>query len=120
VWDRLGAITHGGSGQCLTLGLPALAPAAGGGGGAPYTTNNGTLQAELWAGPLSSGKAVAVLFNKAPGAETLAVGWDALGVGLRAGAALPVRDVYARADLGEATQLSALVQPHGVRVFVVG
>jgi hypothetical protein len=115
VWDRLGAITHGGSGECLTLGLPAIAP-----GAAPYVTNNGTLQSELWAGPLSSGKAVAVLFNKAASAETLSYDWDALGVGLRAGAALPVRDVYAREDLGAATQLSALVQPHGVRVFVVG
>ena len=37
-----------------------------------------------------------------------------------AGAALPVRDVYARQDLGAFTQLSAVVQPHGVRVFVVG
>ena len=73
-----------------------------------------------WGGPLSSGKAVAVLFNKAPGVETITVGWDALGLGLRAGAALPVRDVYAREDLGPATQLSAVVQPHGVRVFVVG
>ena len=115
VWDRFGAIVHGSSGQCLTLGLPALGATA-----APYTTNNGTLQALLWGGPLSSGKAVAVLFNKAPGVETISVGWDALGLGLRVGAALPVRDVYAREDLGPATQLSAVVQPHGVRVFVVG
>jgi hypothetical protein len=115
VWDKYGALVHGSSGQCLTLGLPAQGSAT-----TPYTTNNGTLQAELWGGPLSNGKAVAVLFNKAPGVETIAVGWDALGLGLRAGAALPVRDVYARQDLGPATQLSAVVQPHGVRVFVVG
>jgi hypothetical protein len=115
VWDRFGAIVHGSSGQCLTLGLsPAVSATA------PYTTNNGTLQSELWAGSLSSGKAVAVLFNKAPNAETMTFGWDALGLGLRAGAALPVRDVYARQDLGAATELSAQVEPHGVRVFVVG
>jgi hypothetical protein len=114
VWDRFGALVHGSSGLCLTLGLPAQV------GATPYTTNNGTLEAELWAGPLSSGKAVAVLFNKARAEETIAVGWDALGLGLSAGAALPVRDVYARQDLGAFTQLSAVVQPHGVRVFVVG
>ena len=116
VWDRFGALVHGSSGQCLTLGLPACAACTA----ATYTTNNGTLQAELWGGPLSNGKVVAVLFNKGESVETITVAWDALGLGLRAGFALPVRDVYARQDLMPATMLSAVVQPHGVRVFVVG
>ncbi len=73
----------------------------------------------MWGGALSApGKAVVVLFNKSPEAGTLTASWDL--VGLRAGAALPVRDVYAKADLGAAASLSAEVQPHGVRVFVVG
>ena len=97
---------HGSSGQCLTLGLPATTPTT------PYITNNGTLQAKLWGG---NGKVVAVLFNKVSGIETITAGWDALGLGLRAGFALPVRDVYARQDLGPATMLSAVVQPHGGR-----
>jgi hypothetical protein len=99
--------------MCLTLGLPYYD------GVGQYATSNGTLEHEVWAGPLSTpGKAVVVLFNKSPVAETLTTAWD--WVGLAAGATLPVRDVYNKTDLPPAQALSALVQPHGVRVFVVG
>jgi hypothetical protein len=103
---------HGGSGACLALGL-ANNPVSG-----AWVTNNGTLQHELWGGPLASGKTVAVLFNKGQAAETLSFEWGALG--LAQGATLPVRDVLARADLAPAQRLAALVPSHGVGVFVVG
>jgi hypothetical protein len=113
LWDRLGAIVGGSSELCLTLGLPNFVS------GAPYVTNNGTLELEAWGGPLSSGKTVAVLFNKGRADnETVTATWDAFG--LPSGATLPVRDVLARADLPPATELAAAVPAHGVRVFVVG
>jgi len=114
VWDRKGSIIHGSTGSCLTLGLPNFNPTGG-----SYVTNNGTLQAEVWTGPLSTpNKKVLVLFNKSPLPDTLNITWDVLG--LPAGASLPVRDVYAKADLPLSTSLSALVGAHGVRVFTVG
>jgi hypothetical protein len=112
LWDARQNIIHGASGLCLALGL-ANNPASG-----AWVTNNGTLQHEIWAGTLSSGKTVAVLFNKGPAADTLTAAWDALG--LARGTTLPVRDVLARADLPPATGLSADVAAHGVAVFVVG
>ena len=112
LWDARQNIVHGASGLCLALGL-ANNPNSG-----AWVTNNGTLQHEIWAGPLSTGKTVAVLFNKGPETETLTAAWDALG--LARGATLPVRDVLARKDLPPATGLSADVAAHGVAVFVVG
>lgn len=104
---------HGESGECLTLGLPNV-------GDSTYKSNNGTLQAEVWGGPISTGRTVAVLFNKSPLADTITVEWPALNPSLPLGKSLPVRDVYAMADLPDAQNLSALVPPHGVRVFLVG
>ena len=79
---------------------------------------DGTLQLEVWGGPTSAGKTVAVLFNKSPQTDTITVDWPALGLPL--GKFLPVRDVWAMADLPAAQGLSAEVAPHGVRVFLVG
>jgi hypothetical protein len=119
VWDSRGSVIHGASAQCLTLGVSNYAPQD------PNSyTNNGTLSLEVWAGALSAtgfaGKTVAVLFNKSPANDTLSVEWPSLGTGLPRGATLPIRDVYARADLPPATSLSALIPPHGVRIFIVG
>ena len=111
--DSPGNLIHGQSGLCATLGLPNL-------GDSTYTTNNGTLQLEVWGGPTSAGKTVAVLFNKGPAEDTVAVDWQGLGLPVPLGTLLPVRDVWAMADLPAAGSLSAVVAPHGVRVFVVG
>ena len=108
-----GSLIHGESGLCATLGLPNL-------GDSTYTTNAGTLHFEVWAGPTSAGKTVAVLFNKGPLEDTVAVDWEGLGLPVPLGTLLPVRDVWAMADLPPAGNLSAVVAPHGVRVFVVG
>ena len=106
-----GHIVHGSSGLCLTLGLPNN-PAV-------YTTNNGTLHLEVWAGPLSApGKVVTVLFNKGPEEDTIHAEWPVIG--LPANKTLPIRDVWAMADLQPARSLTAVVASHGVRVFVVG
>ena len=98
--------------MCLTLGLPNYVLQA------PYVTNNGTLQLEVWAGPLSSGAVVAVLFNKGPVNDTIHIEWPVLGLPLNA--SLPVRDVWDMTDLPNATSLTAQVPSHGVGVFVVG
>ena len=108
-----GNLIHGESGLCATLGAPNL-------GDSTYVSNNGTLHLEVWAGPTSAGKTVAVLFNKGPQEDTVAVDWEGLGLPVPLGTLLPVRDVWAMADLPPAGSLSALVAPHGVRVFVVG
>jgi hypothetical protein len=87
--------------------------------GTSYTTNNGTLQLEVWAGPLSTpGRVVTVLFNKGPSQDTIHVEWPVIGQ--PANATLPVRDVWAMADLPPAQSLTAVVASHGVRVFIVG
>lgn len=113
VWDSKGSVIGGSSELCVTLGLPNYVA------GRQYVTNNGTLALEVWGGPLSSGKTVAVLFNKGgASAETITANWDVFG--LPRGASLPVRDVLARAALPPASELKAIVPPHGVRAFVVG
>ena len=107
----------------------------------PYT-NNGTLQHEVWAGPLSTGKRVVVLFNKGKAADSISVprailsngydngalstrsAWFAHGQGGCAEAeSCSVRDVLARKALPQLSPnapLVAMVPSHGVRLFVVG
>ena len=59
VWDsQVGQIVGASSGQCVTIGRPNLPPTPSNGHRAPWVTNNGTLEHEVWAGPLSSGKRV--------------------------------------------------------------
>ncbi len=112
IWDSLDNIIHGASGLCLALGVPNNPSSS------TWVTNNGTLAHEVWGGPLSTGKTVAVLFNKSPMNETMSTPWDALG--LAAGASFPVRDVLSKQSLPPATSLTADVAAHGVRVFIIG
>ena len=114
VWDRFGSILHGATGLCLTLGLSNTIV-----GNSQYVTNNGTLEHEVWSGHLSTpGETLAILFNKGLTNETITIGWDVIG--LPANSSQPIRDVWARAALPPALNLSALVQSHGVRIFVIG
>ena len=118
VWDTMtGNIVLGASGQCVTLGLdnmPAAPPK-------PYT-NNGTLQHEVWAGPMSTGKQVLVLFNKGADAAAISAA-PSLFKQPAAGATLPVRDVLAKknlAPLAAGAPLTATVASHGVQLFMLG
>ena len=113
IWDSLENIIHGSSGLCrLALGVPNNPSSS------TWVTNNGTLSHEVWGGELSTGKTVAILFNKSPVNETMSTPWDALG--LAAGSSFPVRDVLSKQNLPPATSLTADVAAHGVRVFVIG
>ena len=115
---QVGAIVSAAHGQCLTLGLPNL-PASG----TKWTTNNGTLQHEVWAGDLASAQRVVVLFNKGGAAETLSAPWRLLRQGCPQSGPCPARDVLARKalpPLAAGVALTAEVPSHGVRLFVLG
>jgi hypothetical protein len=132
-------IVAGGSGNCLTLGNPNLGsnPHPGNAPGQPGAfTNNGTLQHEVWQGPLtpaarsSSGGAGAVsggasarqvvaLFNKGDETETLVARSEVLS---SAASGWLVRDVVARKDrpaVALGGDLTAQVPSHGVALFVL-
>ena len=69
----------------------------------------------MWAGPLSTGKTVVVLFNKGIEAETVTADREAMGLP-EGDAAVPVRDLLARKaapPLAAGAPLSASVPPHG-------
>jgi hypothetical protein len=117
VWDAMvGQIVGAKNGLCITVGKPNFDALA-----RTWVTNNGTLEHEVWAGPLSSGKRVVVLFNKGTVTETISAAWDYLDQ--PNGKAAPVRDVLAKKDLSPlaaGSALTAQVGPHGVQLFVVG
>jgi hypothetical protein len=121
VWDStVGQIVGGSSGQCITVGQPNYPPLTDG-KRARWVTNNGTLEHEVWVGPLSSGQQVVVLFNKGASAEAVSAHWTLLNQ--PDGRPAPVRDVLAQKDLTPLAPGSALVAqvgPHGVQAFVVG
>ena len=122
VWDaQVGQIVGAGNGQCVTIGQPNYPPLASGRRPA-WKTNNGTLEHEVWAGPLSSGKQVIVLFNKGTATETISAPWHLLNQPNN-GKPAPVRDVLAKTDLpplAQGSPLAARVGPHGVQLFLVG
>lgn len=53
---------------------------------------------EVWAGALSGDRLAVALFNRSPGADSISVRWQ--DVGLAAGTTVKVRDLWAQADLG--------------------
>eukprot|EP00040_Diaphanoeca_grandis_P012930 m.65370 g.65370 ORF g.65370 m.65370 type:complete len:555 (+) comp23553_c0_seq1:167-1831(+) len=118
LWDaQEGQIITGGGGECLTMGNPNLYVVPRG----EEYTNNGTLEHEVWTGPLSSGKQVVVLFNKGTSAETITASPTVLS--LNSQQPLPVRDILAKVDLAPLVPgagLSAIVDSHSVKLFVLG
>ena len=73
---------------------------------------------EVWARPLSDGSRAVVLFNRGRTVATIAVRWSTLG--LREGARLAVRDLWAHRDLGERQGgAEASVPAHGVVMWRV-
>ena len=148
VWDEQeGSVVSGGGGLCVTLGSPNFEggsdydvhASSGRGQRPPWQGNNGTLEHEVWRGPLSDSfgtpgaargvfREVVILFNKGETAETIST-----TVGPCTGAAkCTARDVVAKKALPPLAPaegagappgselLSAQVPPHGVRAFVVG
>ena len=114
-------IVSGGTGQCLTVGLPNYVP------GMQWTNNSGTLEHEVWMGDLtpsaSTGKdrRVVVLFNKGSSAETVTAASTLIGTAGAQGATA-VRDVLAKKDIAPlvpGANLAASVPSHGVALFVL-
>ena len=117
MWDEQeGSVVSGGGGLCVTLGSPNFeggsdydVHASSGRGQRPqWQGNNGTLEHEVWRGPLSDSfgtpgaargvfREVVVLFNKGETAETIST-----TVGPCTGAATKctARDVVAKKALG--------------------
>lgn len=123
MWNsKTAQIVSGHTGKCLTVGMPNYDPNVVH-HGQDYT-NNGTLQLEVWAGPLTStatgaSRRVIALFNKGAASDTIVAPPSIVGT---AGAAMAVRDVEAKKDLpplAAGQSLSAVVPSHGVRLFVL-
>ena len=122
VWSDFNAqIVSGGTGQCLTVGLPNYVSDM------KWTNNSGTLEHEVWMGDLTAsaatGKArrVVVLFNKGAATETVTAAPGLIGTA-GAHAATALRDVLARKDLAPlapGAALAASVPSHGVALFVL-
>jgi hypothetical protein len=120
IWsDFHSQIVSGGTGQCLTAGLPNYVP------GMQWTNNSGTLEHEVWMGDLTSsgGRArrVVVLFNKGRATETVTAAAELIGTAGATGATA-VRDVLAKEDLAPLApggNLAAAVPSHGVALFVL-
>ena len=73
---------------------------------------------QVWAGPLSGGSFVVVLWNLGPAAATLTATWAAVGV--PAGATCTVRDLWYHNWLPNATgSVSAVVPSHDVAAFKI-
>ena len=90
-------------------------------------TNNGTLEHEVWAGPLTADpttgapRKVVAFFNKGDFTESITAAADVLGTD-RATGNVTVRDVEAQADLPALTpgqSLSVNVESHGTVVYVL-
>jgi hypothetical protein len=111
-------IVGAGSGRCLTVGMPNHDP------NVRYQTNNGTLELEVWAGPLTDGvdgntRRVVALFNKGSATENVTASPLIIGTGA---VAMTVRDIVARkamAPLALGEGLTVSVPSHGVRLFVL-
>lgn len=79
LWDgKSGQIITGGSGNCLTVGMPNLGQGTSNSPGVPDAyTNNGTLQHEVWQGPLTpvaatgAQRQVVALLNKGESTENI-------------------------------------------------
>ncbi|KAA0176253.1 hypothetical protein FNF27_02310 [Cafeteria roenbergensis] len=71
---------------------------------------------EVWAGPLSGGSFVVVLFNRSPATATITAQFA--DVGIAPGATVKVRDLWAHKDLGTATgSVQASVRSHAVVAY---
>jgi alpha-galactosidase len=72
---------------------------------------------EVWAKPMSHGRAAVVLFNR--GVAGAQVGTTATALGLPKARAYEMRDLWADSTVLTRSQVRASVPPHGARMFVV-
>jgi len=86
-------------------------------GGTYEQVNSTAITSQVFTKPLAGGKVALLLFNRDEQPAKLSASWAELG--LKAAAAVTVRDVIKRAALGKATgEFSATVARHSA-VFVV-
>ena len=73
---------------------------------------------EVWAGPLSGGRFVVVLYNRSPAADTITAYWHDIGVSPNV--TMKVRDIWAAQDVGVFVEsYTAGVPAHGVAFLVL-
>ena len=123
VWGTTTAqVVHASSSLCLTAGLPNIGYTQG-----RWTTNNGTLEHEVWMGDLTplngSPRRVVALFNKGGSAEVLSAPASLFARGINSVniAKTTVRDVVNGKDipLSADNSIAVTVPRHGVSLFVV-
>jgi len=109
--------------MCLTAGLPNYDPEAGG----SWSSNNGTLEHEVWMGDLTplngAPRRVVALFNKGGSTDALSAPASlyARDIAGESAKTVTVRDVVGKEDVpvGMGGAIEANVPRHGVALFVV-
>ena len=85
-------------------------------GNAPLIVTNGAV---IWSAKPEDGKGhYLAVFNRADGAQDIALEWNE--VGLRLHQPYQVRDLWERKDLGSASSLKLTLQPHACVLYRVG
>ncbi|KAM0828038.1 hypothetical protein ACQ4PT_067811 [Festuca glaucescens] len=72
---------------------------------------------EVWAGPLTGNRKAVVLWNRQGYQATITAYWSS--VGLRASAAVTVRDLWAHSSSSAQGQISASVAPHDCKMYIL-
>ena len=67
---------------------------------------------EIWYGQMSNGDYVVALFNRSDNTATVSLNLSDIGIS----GEVNVRDLWAHADEGKATALTANLPPHGCKV----
>ncbi|KAM0828039.1 hypothetical protein ACQ4PT_067811 [Festuca glaucescens] len=73
--------------------------------------------AKVWAGPLTGNRKAVVLWNRQGYQATITAYWSS--VGLRASAAVTVRDLWAHSSSSAQGQISASVAPHDCKMYIL-
>ena len=80
--------------------------------GKPLSNKLGDKKNEIWYGQMQNGDYVLALFNRSDNTATVSVNFAEIGVE----GEMNVRDLWAHADEGKASSISANIPAHGCKV----
>ena len=80
--------------------------------GKPLSDKLGDKKNEIWYGQMSNGDYVLALFNRSDNTSTVSVNFSEIGIS----GEMNVRDLWAHADEGKASSVTANISAHGCKV----